>query len=472
MSQSELNSKFRDKLRDYSSDIDQDQLWLAIADDVPTKKKKPKGIFWFWGLASLFLIGLFGTYVFQVSEFSSEKDVVNSDFTYSKNDHKLALDNNAESEKISKSIQLLESEVVRNTMQKDIAVLSNAERKNEANSIQVISEPKNEELYARHTSDYRFKDQNTTVNKQEATEKEKYESSRVLNAETSIKNTFATGFRKSISPIEYVQIPKLLEMMQIPERERPIIASLYKSKNRIKPIKMPSHIIQLNYSAGSYEVTQKLVVDKSLLVDDGDAYFSQGIDMKYGHFITSKIYAVASLNYDVNYKHFQATIKRDTIVPSSVGEQLLATYIYEDGQIDNISGVPEVLASFTRSVSNLNTFKSLNLGLGLGYLIKMKGVRIHIEGQMSRSIYTDRSGFVILNKKQRISNLSSISELYSSETNYNTQMEIGAIFPIYKRAYLVTGVQYQKGLTNQIISLRGSEYYSSLNGIFGVRLHW
>ena len=471
MSQSELNSKFRDKLGGYSSDIDQDQLWSAIADDIPTKEKKRRGVFWFWGLVGLFLIGLVGTYVFQISNLSSEKEAVISDFAYSKNEHKLLLDKIAESEKISNSSQSLE--VVENAILKDIVGLSNVERKNEASSFQVTSEFKNEELSARHIySDNLFSEQSTTISKVGSTEKERYETSRILKAESSKRNTVVSEVKNNIRFIEFSQLPSLLEMVQIPERERLIIASLYKRKNRIKPVKGPSHIFQLNYSAGNYGVTQRLVVDKKPLVDDGSAYFSHGIDMKYGHFITSKIYAVANFNYDIKYKHFQATIKRDTIVPSSVGEQLLATYIYGDGQIDNISGVPEVLASFTRSVNNLNAFRSLSFGLGLGSLVKMKGVRVHIEGQISRSLYTDRTGLAVLNKKQRISKLSSIPELYSIEPSYIAQLEVGVSFPIYKMLNLVMGAQYQKGFTNQIISIRGSEYYSSLRGMIGVRMTW
>lgn len=478
MSQSELNDKFWDKLGGYSSDIDHDQLWSAIADEVPSEKKKRRGVFWIWGFAGIGLVGFVAAYLFLNPDLSSNIKVKDSNFARSKKDDKFQVIETVEVENILNDDLSLERNV---TAQVGVPASDEAKitldkaevrRKNSKSIYQVNSaintiNKKDEYIYIVLKTNT---DRQDTDELKAESENGKREPSKQLLVSNTPNNSDFERSVANLKTIDFIQLPTLMTLLQIPERDKPVLNIIRIRNKRLKPLKKPAHILQVNYSVGNYRLSQTPSPDHPTLVDDGDPYLTQGVDLKYGHFITDNIYATVGLNYEVNYKHFQANIERDTIVPSSLGEQLLATYLYEDGKIDNISGVPEVVASFTRSVSNLNTFKSLNVGLGLGYLMKMKGVRVHVEGRVTRSIYTGRYGLAIGDNEQRISNLSSLSDLYSTKPNYNAQLEIGVSFPIYKKCNLVSGAQYQRGLSNQISILQGDEYYDSLKGFIGLRL--
>ncbi len=244
----------------------------------------------------------------------------------------------------------------------------------------------------------------------------------------------------------------------------------HRNRRKLTLVKSPHHFWDINYATGVLITSFDQSESDKLIVEDGKEHYSHGLNIDYGYFLTSRLYTKLSVSMDRSYKKYTASLSRDTIVPSSQGNQILSNSTYVNGAIDTESGIPTVKAKIKRSVVNLNTFTTINIGVGLGYLQPTKYGTLHVEASLLKSVYSNIEGLGNEKSVSIIKDLQSLKDYYSRGPKYGVQLGIGADISLGNGMYSLIGLQYNYGFTNQLSSTVGhDENHSTIRASLGIR---
>jgi len=463
MSQGELNKRIRDKVSDYPSEVDHDLLWDSIAGRVPKKKKKKRGAFFLWGAVGLAVLVLL---VYSLQPDAISKTAIAQQESHGRENTRIE----TESRSKTTGSGIPANSVVTSGML-NVKPLFTKERDSKPSQQIVIPPSKANVLGPTSDTSTANSMQPSFENTHDQTQPSISSNHMTTNKEVSNLESLTTSQTMAIAR-DNIQAPYSItaKTATLASTSHPLAfnTSSPAKPPRTRPNKKHRQFIELGYTFGKLSSAKTISIDQPIL-DDGKPSFSQGVGLKYGRFASKNLYITGVVRYDINYNHFQATIQRDTVVPSSQGEQTLAINQYADGRIDNISGIPMVNATSQRSISKLNTYQSLDLGLGIGYIIKMKGIRLLLEGQVTKSMHFRRAGLYTVGDEQQVVSLATSTAPYSNSGAYRGALGLTADFPISNRVNIFAGAQYRVDLSNQIADTRGSEYYRMLGGQLGVR---
>ncbi len=416
MSQKRIEKNFHNRLRSYASIVDDNQLWLEIENSIPKKKKKKRFLIWIaFGLPILVLIGF---WLITNNRVDTNEDFVRNYDSIDK----------TSSSNFNPAIDLTE--------------------KSETSEVKTLFERKiidnkktRENLREKHQSI----DQNIT---------KPVESFQSDDGE----------IKKNTENKEYVKVQKIRNEMQvqdiytIPAREKltsifnngtiKVLGKIKKKRRSIKSAKKTKTFIGLSYFAGIVDTRKNISKADTKYVDFGEDYFSHGLSITYGRFINSKLYGKIIISADKSFKKYAAKVTRDTLVPSSTGNQIISSTQYSNGVIDTEFGVPIVKGVYNRDVLNLNTFTSMSVGLGIGYTQPLGSWNLNVETDIQRTIYYDLRGLGRENSSQNIKLLNSFEDYFSFEPKYLFNTQLSVDFVLGKSIILTGGIQYQLGLSS------------------------
>ena len=439
MSQKRIEKKFQSALKDYSSIIDDDQLWLEIEDSVPKKKKKRRLLMWLsFGASAMAMVLLF-FWMIPDNKLSTQDDRIKVDNTKSENiiTQKTNVSKLPKAKSDSQD-QKLDSNINYNE-------LINLKSQNIAPTEDSFLKSKTAAIH--HKSDLVS---SGNENKLDIENKQKRKEIKVprLNTFPIISELFITN--KDIEA-------KIKTKKQ--KRVRPNKASEKTRSN-----------ITLNYYAGTMYSKQNRSSQDAKYVNFGEDYFSQGLSLSYNRFIGSKLYGRVILSVDRSYKKYADQVARDTLVESSLGSQVLSYTEFGNGIIDTESGIPIVKGTYNRDVLSLNALTSISAGLGIGYEQSIGKWNVNLEADFQKSFYYALSGFGKQDAEEIIRNLDSFENYFSYDSKYTVNSQLNLGFAISKSISVSAGLQYQLGLTSILIDqTKHSEKINLLRASIGLK---
>ena len=424
MSKKRIEDQFHTALGEYASVIDEDQLWNEIEHRVPRKKKKKRAFLWFaFGLPILLLMG--SVFWFSISETNQTSDNLEKEGSDTKVNHLISesiAPNNQKNEHTETPINAIDKTQSVHQNSNESTKESDLTSKRNRNVFNIdtdISLPLHDRI--EYTALKKVKDQNTQSNKVD-----------LLN----IQKLPTLSSQPIFEDLPFVKIQSI-------RSQQP---------RRIKPKRKSPSFFALNYFAGTFKSTEsKSSVPEIRYVDFGIPHFSQGLSISYNTFITSRLYAKASIAGDWSYKKYTDQVQRDTLVPSSAGTQIITYNEYQNGVIDTESGIPIVKGVLDHDVINLNTLSSLSVGLGLGYIQPLGKWNINLEGELQKTMYYNLSGLGRERASQNIINLDSFQNYFSPDSKLTLLTQLGLEYALFKSISVTGGVQYQYGISSLLL---------------------
>ncbi|MDF1696573.1 MAG: hypothetical protein P1U56_12105 [Saprospiraceae bacterium] len=163
-------------------------------------------------------------------------------------------------------------------------------------------------------------------------------------------------------------------------------------------------------------------------------------------------------------------ISRDTIVPTSSGEQIIYYNEYSNGIIDTELGIPMVNGILNREVTKLNSFSAFSIGLGLGYTQPLGKLNVNAEFDIQRSFFTDLKGLGREEDSDRILSLDSFENYFNSGSQIGLNTNLTVDYFIASGISINGGVQYQWGTKSLVNVQTGhSEHLNLLRLSIGIK---
>jgi len=412
MSKKRLEQDFHSRLNDYSSKIDEDQLWLDIEDRIPKKEKKRRFFIW------LFLgIGLLLSLLLKFSD-RTAKQIPSKIEMVDCTSPMQSIDNQ---KKQSDEVNIYEREA-ENEIPKLIKEVSVSDTYYARRSKIVWKNEEKGELQDGST----MSGADMIEEKMTSSIAEDEGAIMLGFAEISTRSPQLFPFEKRVLPSQRIQ------------RKR--------DKPRVKKRKNQS-FMDVSYYAGNNGSSLDLEKVEGA-INYGEDYFSQGLSLTYKRTFTSNLYWKVGMAYDVSYRKYNDQIQLDTIVESSAGTQILTSIEYGNGVIDTESGIPMVNGVFSREVLNLNTVTTLSLGLGLGYRRTIEKFDVNAEMDVQRSIYQAISGIGRRQSEMRFNALQEQTDYFDNSAKYAWNTHVFGSYPITESLRLCAGFQFQYGMSS------------------------
>ncbi len=439
MSKKRIENEFFNRLGNYASIIDDDQLWFEIENRVPQKKRKRRLFIWFtWGMSVLAV----GTIIFLMN---SKEDMKASEHIAEHNlshqDKHSFIDEHDSNPSLSSEIKKSSS-----TAKKKAKIDNAVKPKLEVNTTSdVLAVGENLEFAI--SSDERM----TSLPRADYTDN------------TGVRNDIEVQKINSIPIREY--LPSISETPEITIFKRP-----KPKKRRVKPIKKKKSFVGMNYYAGIVRSQTKVAALDTRQINVGSDYFSHGLSISYGRFISSGFYGRLIFSLDRSYKKYAEKITRDTLVPSSNGDQIISYTQYSNGVIDTESGIPIVKGTYNRDVLKLNTISTVSIGIGFGYEHKFRRIKVNLEADIQRSFHYSFNGLGREVSEDKIRDLNSFENYFSDAPKYAMNAQLYLDFALNNSFSLIGGIQYQNGMTSILIGETGHEEKLNLiRGILGLK---
>lgn len=423
MSQKNVDKTFKNGLGNYVSEVDEDQLWSAIEDRVPKKQKRRKFFIWFLlGIPFLFLLKM-GAPWNQNTESVTDGKVVEEIMHYTSIN---TPENREDDGKGLHPSKLKETPIETGK--------SNPQKREDQSREGIVAQG-----------------DAGSLDSERRVERLAFEYS-VQSEHISLREEKTKELSSRIERNVIVDVSRLTGLTMYPLEHQTNYVKLLRSKRkrtkRIKPQEPKELFLELNYFAGMSMLSKERSMMDGGVVNYGDGYFSQGISLSVSQYFNSSLYGRVILQGDKTQLKYMDKVVRDTIVPTSSGQQIIAYNEYSGGVIDTELGIPMVNATYTRELIKLNSYTSISAGLGLGYRQAIGKWNLNLEVEGLRSIYDDFSGIGREEGIEKIEALDSFKGYFSDDAKYMMNINAKSEFGLSKEWVLTGGFQYQYGFSS------------------------
>ena len=443
MSKESISDRFKDALGSYSSNLNEDQLWEDIKNRVPRQERKRRIFLWFF--FGLMILGSVTGYLLNNKSVHLKDSVANR------------IENDADImslEASSGNCQITGGPF--DEKRESYGLLKQRENgKNEHPDIlfEVIT-ASNVRSEARFNSD----SESDQGDHQDIVEILPMGEEKIINR----KHVFLD--KPAFLPINKLEeIVSSEEVLLMPVQRR-------KRRKKAEPVKVSNSFLELNFYTGIPFGREEEAMGDFQKIHYGTPYYARGISLNYSKYFTSNLYGIVSLSGDKIYLKYEDIVQRDTLVPTSAGEQIISYNQLLNGLIDTKSGIPLVKGTVNHDVLNLNAASLISVGLGLGLNKPFGKLNLSIEALVYRSVFYSFSGMGREEGADRILDLENFEDYFARGPYTSMSSQVKLDFALTKSILLTSGLQYQRGLTN-ILSEQASEsnHLSTLRMNVGIK---
>lgn len=348
-----LNTEIENRLSNYASEINNDDLWQAIEPRLKQEEQR-RVIPWFWLVG--FVVLLAGL-VYYFADYSGQEYESDNDIAIENRSNNIFFETDHDT-KVEEVIALeiddtqVDNDVEERTI---IPIAVNAEKQREyvQKDKPVLRSSKLQVVASHHI-------QNDTRQGKSAIS--------IVESENELESGLTLHELESLSP---------LNISLINSSTRDIIQP--QTVFLVKPHQEKKYFIDLAFGIGRGLQEVQTNSEISPVILDGIDLMHHNLQLAVGRKVSRNFYALAGLRWSRYYKDLQASISRDSIVPSPKGAQLLELNTLSNGQLLERIGVPNVVAKYSRSKRLTNKIDVFSAFVGLGFTKRLGRISWDIE---------------------------------------------------------------------------------------------